>query len=76
VLHVESLDIEYPAPPGEKLINYIRTISVAHRRVTELFVIHRKGSENAIQEQMWRDGYDFIILLNGTSNMALKIFME
>jgi hypothetical protein len=46
--HVQSLDIKYPAPQGEKLINSIATKSMARGTLTGMFVIHRKGIENAI----------------------------
>jgi hypothetical protein len=68
--------IEYSVPRKEKCISCIKTISRASDVLTPLLVIHWKAVDDAIWEDRWRTGEDFLIRSNDMSYVTRPIFKE
>jgi transposase len=68
--------IEYAVTRKEKRISCIATISMAGDVVVPLLVIHRKTIDDAVWEEGWRDGQDFLIRSNDSSYVTRTIFKE
>jgi hypothetical protein len=68
--------IEYSVPRAEKRMSCIATISMAGDALMPLLVIHRKTIDDAVWEEGWRNGQDFLIRSNDTSYVTRDIFKE
>jgi hypothetical protein len=68
--------IEYIASRREKRISCITTISMAGDVLMPLLVIHRKTIDDAVWEEGWRDGQDFLLRSNDTSYVTRPIFKD
>ena len=68
--------IEYSVPRSEKRISCIAAISMAGDTLMPLLVIHRKTIDQAVWEEGWKDGQDFLIRSNDTSYVTRDIFKE
>jgi hypothetical protein len=72
----QPIRVEYSVPRAEKRISCITTISMAGDTLMPLLVIHRKTIDDAVWEEGWRDGQDFLLRSNDTSYVTRDIFKE
>jgi hypothetical protein len=73
---VQPRKIEYAVTRKEKRISCITTISMAGDALMPLLVIHRRTIDDAVWEEGWRDGQDFMIRSNSSSYVTREIFKE
>jgi hypothetical protein len=68
--------VEYAVTRKEKRISCIATISIAGDALMPLLVIHRRTIDDAVWEDGWRDGQDFMIRSNSSSYVTREIIRE
>jgi hypothetical protein len=75
ILHQERpCRIEYAVFRKEKCITCITTISTAGDALIPLLVMRRRTIDAAVWEEGWRDGQNFMVYSNGTSDVTRPIF--
>jgi hypothetical protein len=68
--------IHYSVRRSQKRISCIAAISMAGDTLMPLLIIHRKTVDQAVWEEGWRNGQDFLLRCNDTSYVTRDIFKD
>jgi hypothetical protein len=66
--------VKYAIFRKEQLINCIITIAMAGNMLIPLLVIHQKTIDDAVWEEGWWDGQNFMIRFNDTTYVTRSVF--